>query len=403
MQIVTEKGPFPTNSLEDVIGFDHTKIVPYVENDLDNVEQKAWQIGDPNSQVVTATPLQLKKEAVLFTSLKLPKLSLTAFKEYSFLSLLLVGFLHITLNFFLIVDGIIIFSALSNYPLSLLTKISLFIPFIFVTIMLSFLTTKLSIILKRKDEEEPPLHTIKKKKTIYQVITINLIQLVILAVSLSLISTFFEKTFNSTSVYIIITVLITTTIIGSVISLPFRIAKILAALRDSGLFQNLADAFQFSKLSLKKQYGMLVSSMWIPGLILSAIIYSASVITYGLVLNINVRHYTIVDIIVVILGIVLLTAVSFITTLEDVAIVSTYEKLIREFSEPPDVDWIKDTKDETIDNNIKTANTIDVLADNNIQFDDDSEEDRGIYYCPKCSSPIPEGVNFCVVCGYKVR
>jgi hypothetical protein len=191
-----------------------------------------------------------------------------------------------------------------------------------------------------------------------------------------------------TAIYALSFVLI---IIISIVSPPLRISKILSSLRESSFLQNLHDAFQFPKLSLKRSVELIGFTFILPSLFIIGslgFIINAFSGVFSPTFEPSISTWSIF---LFVLMAILLTMNFTFLTLNDVKAFACYEKLILDYVEPPNILWIKDqlsSKDVRKDSENKED-----------LFDDFPQRDE---LCPTCSTLLIEGAEFCTDCGTKV-
>ncbi|MHA1399340.1 MAG: zinc ribbon domain-containing protein [Candidatus Heimdallarchaeaceae archaeon] len=361
-------------------------------DELEDIEQKAWQIGDPEKNLAP-TPLYIKKEANLFSSFQVPKVSLEIFRQYGIFSLLLLGILHIIQGLLWFLEAAIICSILHDFPLSFTRKTLILLITVSLSAILSFVIFKIAIKLSKENKEE---NKVLPHRVFATFMIINLSQFVLLGALFVLTTIIIEKNNNGLSAAIFFSTIVATATVGSIVSLPFRIAKMLSLMRKTGIFQNFADAYQFSKLSSRRGYGMVLVSILIPTLIMIGGLYPTTSVFYKIFLKVNILNYSNLDFAIFGTCLILIVSLSLFSTLEDISITQKYEHLLHTFADPPNIDWINKEKKKEEETQ-KHTEFIDILGEESIL------EEDAISYCPKCSSAVPEDVNYCVVCGYKLR
>ncbi|MCK5141163.1 MAG: zinc ribbon domain-containing protein, partial [Candidatus Heimdallarchaeota archaeon] len=192
-------------------------------------------------------------------------------------------------------------------------------------------------------------------------------------------------------VYIFIVI---TALLVSIISPPFRIAKLFTSVRESGTIQNYQDSFQFPKICLKRYVLISVFSYLIPAVILVlGLQYFINILASVFILN-NGISTTGWDISLGILLWLLLTVSILFSSIEDVKTTSFYETLMQKFVNPPPLKWIN--QGYNLNASGRPVEMVNFNADSSLSLDSKKE------LCSTCSEPLVDGAEFCTHCGKKI-
>ncbi|MFW9852564.1 MAG: zinc ribbon domain-containing protein, partial [Candidatus Thorarchaeota archaeon] len=183
-------------------------------------------------------------------------------------------------------------------------------------------------------------------------------------------------------------------LILSIISPTFRIAKILASVRDSGIFQTLYDSLQFPKISLKRNLEISVLTFLIP---LSIILASLNPLLnfMGSIFSSSQNSLSSIDVFIFISVLLIITVSFAFFSLNDIKATLHYEKLIQQYIDPPSLEWINSNQDD-LDSDYRIQSKY--LTDDFQETSISNRERR----CPTCSAVLVEGAEFCTDCGKKV-
>ncbi|MBY9001042.1 MAG: zinc ribbon domain-containing protein [Candidatus Heimdallarchaeota archaeon] len=348
--------------------------------------QFAWKVSD------SVFPIKMKNNTNYAQIFNPPKINLNFVKKLNLLEILIFSILGLSSALLLVfqigLSGILISASLTPSWVFILILIISLIP----SSLLSYLLNqKISKTLAKQKAEELKL---PRKQIISfllvqgtHLLSIGLVIAVLLSSLLPLRNSLNPLTLN----YLLIILI---TIILASLSPPFRIAKIFASVRESGITQNFQDSFQFPKICLKRYVLISVFSYLIPA---SFIVLGYQFITnllsplfipdYGL----TVTTWDIVLSIVIWLVVALSLIFSII---EDVRTTSFYEGLMRNFVDPPTLKWINQGQSDSVHG--KTRGFASFNTDSIMPFS--TKENL----CSTCSEPLVDGAEFCTHCGKKI-
>jgi hypothetical protein len=349
--------------------------------------QYAWKISD------VMIPFQMKGQVKYSDDFSLSRFKLRFMNQMKISDLFIISSLSLIVAFLLLfqistISLMIFYNSISFLvPLSLL-MISLAIS----SIALFILNQKTAKIIAEKNE----IKLNCTKKNVLPFLFIHGLHLIMVGLVSCIIFFMIRNSILSEtlppSIYAFAFLLI---LILSLISPTFRIAKILASIRDSGVFQTLYDSIQFPKISIKRNLEISVLTFLIP---LSIILASLNPLLKfaGNIFN-SSNHNPLNSIDIFIFSSVLLViAASFIFfSLNDIRATLHYEKIIQQYIDPPSLEWINSNQDDfNSDYRIQARHP-------NDDFQKTSFSNREMR-CPTCSAIIVEGAEFCTDCGKKV-
>ncbi|MEE9409734.1 MAG: hypothetical protein V3V41_02275 [Candidatus Heimdallarchaeota archaeon] len=350
-------------------------------------QQYAWKISD------SAIPFEMKGQIKYVDSFNQPKIIVNPFKNMKLHEILFNCSLGILTTIFLLLQiGTI--GAIILYPQSsLLSKISILIVSTFISGILLFLNNQRTTKILSKDMN---INLNKVKRNFLSFSIIHGIHLVfvglIVTVSLKIVVSFTDNLLLNASIYTFSVLLI---LLYSFISPPFRIAKILTSLRDSGIFQYFNDALQFPKFSIKRSLEYCLFSFILPSAIILAGINSIFKIITAVI---NPAAQLILvkwDFFMISITLLLLTINFIFMTVTDAKTFINYENIIQTNLEPPVLNWINAQKESSEYRSTKGPTNFSSGQESQNYLD---REER----CPTCSTLLVEGAEFCTDCGKKV-
>ena len=281
--------------------------------------------------------------------------------------------------------GVMIFNLISSFWIA---PLILLVSFLVSSVISYALNQKTATILEKKEEIGFKIN----KKSFLSYIPLQIIHLVILglivAACYGVVKSIASAVNPATAIYALAFILV---VIISIVSPPLRISKILNSLRESSLLQNIHDASQFPKLSLKRSVELIGFSFLLPSVFVVASLNFIIEAFSGLFspdIETSISTWSIFLFVIMIL----LLALNFIfISLNDVRTFAYYEKLLLDYVEPPDIVWIE---------NQSSAKTAGKNKEN--EEDSFSRFSEGEELCPTCSTLLIEGAEFCTDCGTKV-
>ena len=352
-------------------------------DDLVGDSQYAWKLTD------SVIPLQMKGQINYSDSFKPIRVNFNIFKKLNIFDILILVSLSLVSAILLLFQvgliGIMMFNLVSSIWL---VPSLLLVSLIFSSITSYTLNQKTVKILEKKNELEVNLN----KKSFFSYLPLQGLHLLIIGLVVGTCYGVLESMPSVanpyTAIYALSFIII---VIISIISPPLRISKILSSLRESSFLQNLHDAAQFPKLSLKRSveligFTFLLPSIFIVGSLGFLINAFSGVFSPDFEPSISTW-----SVLLFILMAILLTLNFAFFTLNDVKTLACYEKLILDYVEPPDILWIK--------NQLSSKETRKDSENKEDLFNDFSQREE---LCPTCSTVLIEGAEFCTDCGTKI-
>ena len=348
--------------------------------------QYAWKVSD------AMIPFQMKGQVKYSDDFSLSRFKLRFMKQMKISDLTIICSLNLIITFLLLFQIGTISLLIFYDSISFLVSLSLLIvSFTLSSLALFILNQKIAKIMAEKNE----MKLSSTKKNLLPFLFIHGLHLILVAlISGAIFFMIRSSILNETlppSIYAFAFLLI---LILSLISPTFRIAKILASVRDSGVFQTLYDSLQFPKISLKRNLEISVFTFFIP---LSIILASLNPLLnfVGSFFSSSHNSLNITDIFIF-SSVLLIIAVSFaFFSLNDIKAILHFEKIIQQYIDPPSLEWINSNQDD-LESDYRTHSRY-----FNDDFQDTSFSDRE-RRCPTCSTVIVEGAEFCTDCGKKV-
>ncbi|MCG3225361.1 MAG: hypothetical protein H7645_00465 [Candidatus Heimdallarchaeota archaeon] len=353
------------------------------EEDFIGDSQYAWKLTD------SIIPLQMKGQINYNDSFKPIRVDFSLIKKLTIIDMLIIGSLSLVSAILLLLQvgliGIMVFNlvpSLWSVPSILLVSI------VFSSLAAYALNQKTAVILEKKKEIGIKIN----KKSFLSYLSLQSIHLAIIglivAACYGVIRGMSSVINQTTTIYALSFVLV---FIISIVSPPLRISKVLSSLRESSLLQNLHDAGQFPKLSIKRSLELIGFTFLLPSVFiigsLSFVIEAFSGL-FSPALEPTISTWSVI---LFVFMTILLTLNFAFVSLSDVNTFAYYEKLMLDYIEPPDVMWIQNqVKSKTIGKN--NDDTEDVFS---------NHPEREVL-CPTCSTILIDGAEFCTDCGTKV-
>ncbi|MCK4844782.1 MAG: zinc ribbon domain-containing protein [Candidatus Heimdallarchaeota archaeon] len=325
------------------------------------------------------------------------KINLPIFKSFSlFENLIILFFSLITGLTFLFLIGIGCLLYLSTSHTSSTPYIVFAVSFLIFTIFNYYKSQYLfSVLISKKN--------VSFGKQRRSFIEYSVIQLLHLGIVLALIQLLFSISTSfllqleiNVQFYILIAYTIT---IIAITSPPFRIAKKLALLRKSGIFQTFFNSFQFQKISFKRIFGITVFSCIIPVTISLLCLEPLISFMNNLFLQ-NTSSISGWGIVAICVSWLSLSTAFMFNAIEDSNTTMEYELLLREYSLSPSLDWISSQNDINENNNKVFSETLESKVNISEVHQITNFTDS---MCPHCSAKLVVGVVFCTDCGRKVK
>lgn len=353
------------------------------KEDFTGDSQYAWKLTD------SIIPLQMKGQINYSDNFKPMRVDFSIIKKLTIIDMLIIGSLSLVSTILLLIQVGLIGIMVFNLVPSLWTVPSIFlVSLVFSSFTTYTLNQKTAVILEKRQAIGIKIN----KKSFLSYIPLQGIHLVILGLIVSacygVIRSMSSSINPTTAIYALSFVLV---VLISIVSPPLRISKILSSLRESSVLQNLHDASQFPKLSLKRSLELICLTFLLPSVFiigsLSFVIEAFSGL-FSPTLNPIISTWSIL---LFVLMAILLTLNFAFVSLSDVSAFAYYEKLMLDYVEPPDVLWIKNQlQSRTISKNNDD--------DENV-FSNHPEREE---LCPTCSTTLIDGAEFCTDCGTKV-
>ena len=373
-----------TDDLSEEMQNNQSRMIKLTEND----EPLAWTTNGNNAI------LKLKGR-IKYLDGNFPfKINLPIFKSISwFENLIILFFALITGLTFLFLIGIGCLLYLSKSHTSSTPYIVFAVSFL-IFIIFNYYGSKyvFSVLITKKNVSFGKQHRSFIVYSVIQLLHLGLI-LALIQLLFSISASFLLQLEVNVQFYILIAYAIT---VITMISPPFRIAKKLAILRKSGIFQTFFNSFQFQKISFKRIFGITVFSCIIP-VTISLLSLEPLVSFMNNLLLQSTSSVSGWGVVAISASWLSLSAALMFNTIEDSNTAMEYELLLREYSLSPSLNWISSQNDkndkvisETLESrvNISEVHQITNFADN---------------MCPHCSAKLVVGVQFCTDCGSKVK
>ncbi len=351
-----------------------------------NGEQFAWKVSD------SVLPIKAKNHTNYSEMFNSPKINLQFIKNLNLLEILLFSVIGLSYSLLLIfqigLSGLLISSSLTISWIHITVLIVSLIPS---SLLLYLLNQKITKTLTRQNNSSLELPK-------YQLISFLFVQIThLLSVGLiaaGLLTTLLPLRTSINSIVVVYIFVVITALLVSIISPPFRIAKLFTSVRESGTIQNYQDSFQFPKICLKRFVLISVFSYLIPAVLLVlGLHYFINILA-----SVFIPNYGIIttgwDISLGILLWLLLAAAILFSSIEDVKTTSFYEGLLQKFVNPPSLKWMN--QGYNLNASGKSAEIVNFNTNSSLSLDSKNE------LCSTCSEPLVGGAEFCTHCGKKI-
>jgi hypothetical protein len=351
-----------------------------------NGEQFAWKVSD------SVLPIRTKNHTNYSEMFNSPKINLQFIKNLTLLEILLFSVIGLSYSLLLIfqigLSGLLISSSLTFSWIHITILIVSLIPSSLLLFLLNQKITKTLTGQNNSNLELPKRQLISFLFVqITHLLSVGLIAAGLLAILLPL-----RTSINS--IVVVYIFIIITALLVSIISPPFKIAKLFTSVRESGTIQNYQDSFQFPKICLKRFVLISVFSFLIPAVLLVlGLHYFINILASMFILNYGIST-TGWDISLGILLWLLLTVSILFSSIEDVKTTTFYEGLLQKFVNPPSLKWIN--QGYNLNASGKPAEIMNFSTNSSLSLDSKNE------LCSTCSEPLVGGAEFCTHCGKKI-
>ncbi|MHA1259257.1 MAG: zinc ribbon domain-containing protein [Candidatus Heimdallarchaeaceae archaeon] len=376
---------FPSPPSISKIGFEDEPIATKQALDLyENDVQYAWRISNE------LLPLNMKGQVNYSEPFNRPKLGFNCISHLKKAEFVILIFLSAISSFSLLafigLTGLLLFYQSLSVKIIILT-----IGFLVFHSLINYFKDKLSS--KFLVNNTTTTHKFENLKLNYSIIEVTHLAIIVflLFLAFSFIN-IFSLSLPVLSVAYIVGFLLVVSV--SLVSPPFKVARLFSFVRNSGVFQNIHDSFQMPKISIRRSVEIMIFSFLIPSAIIVGSINSIFKIFTFLFLSESQLPPSVWDIILFFVVCVALTLNFFFADLNDTETVVVFEELLSKFIAPPSLEWLSMTKQKQ--GSSLQHSGIDVDALSSSAFDE--QETR----CPFCSAIVIEGAEFCTDCGKKL-
>ncbi len=348
--------------------------------------QFAWKVSD------SVLPIKTKSHTNYSEMFDPPKINLRFIKSLTLMEILLFSVLGLSYTLLLIfqigLSSLLISASLTSSWIYITVLVVSLIPS---SLLLYFLNHKIAKTLTKQNTENLEL----PKRQLFSFLFVQGTHLLSVGlIAAGLLATLLPLRFSIGSIAVIYIFIVVTALLVSIISPPFRIAKLFNFVRESGSIQNYQDSFQFPKICVKRYVLISVFSYLIPAVLLVLglqhfinILSSVFILNYG----ISITGW---DISLGILLWLLFTVSILFSSIEDVKTTSFYEALLQKFVNPPSLKWINQGHNSNASG--RSAEIVNFKTDSSLSFDSRKE------LCSTCSEHLVEGAEFCTHCGKKI-
>ena len=351
-----------------------------------NGEQFAWKVSD------SVLPIRTKNHTNYSEMFNSPKINLQFIKNLTLLEILLFSVIGLSYSLLLIfqigLSGLLISSSLTFSWIHITILIVSLIPS---SLLLFLLNQKITKTLTRQNNSNLEL----PKRQLISFFFVQITHLLSVGlIAAGLLATLLPLRTSINSIVVVYIFIIITALLVSIISPPFKIAKLFTSVRESGNIQNYQDSFQFPKICLKRFVLISVFSFLIPAVLLVlGLHYFINILASMFILNYGIST-TGWDISLGILLWLLLTVSILFSSIEDVKTTTFYEGLLQKFVNPPSLKWIN--QGYNLNASGKPAEIMNFSTNSSLSLDSKNE------LCSTCSEPLVGGAEFCTHCGKKI-
>lgn len=351
-----------------------------------NVDHFAWKVSD------SVLPIKTKSHTNYSEMFNSPKIDLRFIKNLTLLETLLFSVLGLSYSLLLIfqigLSGLLISLSLT---FSWIHITVLIVSLILSSLLLFLLNQKLTKTLTKQNTSNLEL----PKRQLFSFLFIQTTHLLSVGlIAAVLLTTLLPLRVSIGSIAVVYIFIVITALLVSIISPPFRIAKLFTSVRESGTIQNYQDSFQFPKICLKRFVLISVFSYLIPAVLLVlGLQYFINILASMFILNYGIST-TGWDICLGILLWLLFTVSILFSSIEDVKTTSFYEELLQKFVNPPPLKWIN--QGNNLNASGRSAEIVNFNTDSSLSLGTQQE------LCSTCSEPLVAGAEFCTHCGKKI-
>jgi len=351
-----------------------------------NGNQFAWKVSD------SVLPIKTKNHANYSEMFNPPKIDLRFIKNLTLLEMILFSVLGLSYTLLLIfqigLSCLLISVSLTSPWIYIIVLVVSLIPS---SLLLYLLNQKITNTLTKQNASNIEL----PKRQLFSFLFVQGTHLLSVGLIVTgLLTTLLPLSVSINSIIVIYIFIVITALLVSIISPPFRIAKLFTSVRESGIKQNYQDSFQFPKICLKRYVLISLFSYLIPAAILVlGLQYFLNLLASVFIINYGIGT-TGWDISLGILFWLLLTVSILFSSIEDVKTTSFYELLLQKFVSPPSLKWIN--QGNNLNASGRAAKIVNFNADSFLSLGPRKE------LCSTCSEPLVAGAEFCTHCGKKI-
>ena len=345
-----------------------------------NGDQFAWKISD------SVLPIKTKSHTNYSEIFNPPTMDLYFFKNLTLLEILIFSVLALSYTLLLIFQigfsGLLISMSLTYSWIYITVLVVSLIPS---SLLLYLFNQKITATLTKQNTSNLEL----PKRQLFSFLFVQGTHLLSVGlIATGLLSILLPLRVSINPITVIYIFIIITALLVSIISPPFKMAKLFTSVRESGTIQNYQDSFQFPKICLKRYVLISVFSYLIPAVLLVlGLQYFTNILESMFALN-QGNSATGWDISLGILLWLLLTASILFSSIEDVKTTTFYESLLQKFVNSPTLKWINQ--------GYNSAEIVNFNKDSSLSLGSKKE------LCSTCSEHLVDGAEFCTHCGKKI-
>jgi hypothetical protein len=349
-------------------------------------DQFAWKVSD------SVLPIRTKSNTNYSEMFNPPKIDLRFIKSLTLLEILIFSVIGLSYSMLLIfqigLSGLLISLSLTFTWIHITVLVVSLIPS---SLLLFLLNQKLTKTLTKQNTSSLEL----PKRQLFSFLFVQGTHLLSIGlIATGLLTTLLPLRVSINPIAVIYIFIVITALLVSIISPPFRMAKLFTSVRESGTIQNYQDSFQFPKICLKRYVLISVFSYLIPAVLLllgfqhfinilaSVFVPNQGIITTGWDISLGILLW------------LLFTASILFSSIEDLKTTSFYEALLQKFVNPPTLKWIN--QGHNLNASGKPAEMVNFNTDSS-PFEGSKKE-----LCSTCSEHLVDGAEFCTHCGKKI-
>ncbi|MCK5410425.1 MAG: hypothetical protein KAJ30_09175 [Candidatus Heimdallarchaeota archaeon] len=349
-------------------------------------DQFAWKVSD------SVLPIRTKNNTNYSEMFNPPKIDLRFIKSLTLLEILIFSVIGLSYSMLLIfqigLSGLLISLSLTFTWIHITVLVVSLIPS---SLLLFLLNQKLTKTLTKQNTSSLEL----PKRQLFSFLFVQGTHLLSIGlIATGLLTTLLPLRVSINPIAVIYIFIVITALLVSIISPPFRMAKLFTSVRESGTIQNYQDSFQFPKICLKRYVLISVFSYLIPAVLLllgfqhfinilaSVFVPNQGIITTGWDISLGILLW------------LLFTASILFSSIEDLKTTSFYEALLQKFVNPPTLKWIN--QGHNLNASGKPAEMVNFNTDSS-PFEGSKKE-----MCSTCSEHLVDGAEFCTHCGKKI-